>query len=222
MQNKFSNKDFAFWIFICGVGELAGMAAASALYLLGWFMVGQSFSGLHGLVMLLIMLITGVAEGSIAGYFQWTALNRRFQKLSLERWIKATAWGTAVGCLLGSLPTLQLANYFQTHPGDLGIAKFLIAGLIGIILGGMIGLTQWWELKKYSLQSGYWILANALAWPLAIGFLYWGATQVACNLPAEINFSLGSVFGLCSGIAFGIISGLFLFLIQPSATPVNM
>ncbi len=216
MQNKFSNKEYAFWILNCGVGELAGMAAAAALYLLGWFMVGQSFVGLHGLVMLLILLITGVIEGSIAGYFQWTVLSRRFPNLPLNRWMKATAWGTAAGCFLSSLPMLQMANYFQNHPSDFGMAKLLLVGLIGMVLGGVIGLAQWWELKKCSLQSGYFILANALAWPVAVGFLYWGATKVVCNLPTEIIFSLGSVFGLCSGIVFGLISGMFLFLIQPN------
>lgn len=217
MQNKFSKKDFAFWIFICGVGELAGMAAASFLYLVGRFTVGQAFLGWHGLVLLLIVLVTGVLEGSIAGYFQWTMLTHRYPRLLLKPWIRATAWGTAVGCLLGSLPTVQLANHFQNHPGNLGMAKLLILALIGMVLGGMIGLVQWWELKKHSLQSGYWILANAMAWPLAVGVLYWGATQATNQLPAEIVFSLSLTFGLCSGLAFGIISGLFLFLIQPIA-----
>lgn len=220
MQNKFFYRDFAFWVFICGVGELAGMAAAAALYLLGWTLVGQTFSGLHGLMMLCIMVVIGALEGSIAGYFQWTVLNRRFPRLKMQRWIKTSAWGTAAGCLLGSVPTFQLANYFQSHPGDFELAKLLLVGLVGMVLGGMIGLAQWWELKKHSLQSGYWILANALAWPVAVGVLYWGAAQVVCNLPAEIIFSLGSVFGLGSGAVFGIVSGLFLALIQPIADAV--
>jgi hypothetical protein len=217
MQIKYTNNDFAFWIFICGAGELTGIAAAAVLYWLGWFIAGQSFSGLHGLLLLLVMVAAGLVEGGIAGYFQWTALNRRFQTLSMARWIQLTAWGTAAGCFLGAAPSVLLANWFQTHPSDLGNAKLLIAGLLGMVLGGGIGLAQWLELKKHSLQSGYWILANALAWPVAVGFLYWGATQVAGKLPAEIIFSLGSVFGLGSGVAFGIISGIFLFLIQPTA-----
>jgi hypothetical protein len=66
---------------------------------------------------------------------------------------------TAIGMLLGFLPSLFLANIL-----DLQWARIIIP----LLAGFLIGLAQWAVLRNYLVESSDWILAGGASW--AVGY----------------------------------------------------
>ena len=73
-------------------------------------------------------------------------------------WLEWTL-ATALGMLLGFLPSIVLVNLF-----DLTIARIIVP----LWAGFLIGLAQWVVLRKYLNESSDWILAGGASW--AVGF----------------------------------------------------
>jgi hypothetical protein len=211
MQTSFQRSDWLTWIMACGFGELLGIALAAVLEFMLGKMIGQPVLFIHGLLTLVVSVIVGIGEGIITGYFQWTALVQWFPGLPMRAWIRVTAWGAGIGWVLGTLPSVGLASLIQQNPNLPRTLLLFMALLAGILVGGIFGICQWLELRRYVCRSLYWILANALAWPVAAGIIYWGASVAAENWPQTMVFALGSLSGLSAGVALGAITGLFFF-----------
>lgn len=199
----------------CSTGELLGVAAAGVLDFTLWMAFGRPLLQVHGLLAIAVMVASGALEGTIAGYFQWTFLSRRYPGMRLSRWVRATAWGAALAWFLGTLPSVAVTG------GVLGSWTLsnrllpLLAVLAGVVFGGCFGILQWLELRRHSDQSAYWILANAAAWPVALGLVYAGVAAVGNVAPPLAVFGAGVLTGVAAGAALGLITGLFLPLIRP-------
>ena len=103
-------------------------------------------------------------------------------------WIGWTL-ATALGMLLGFLPTIPLVNAL-----DLGLARVLVPILAGIL----IGFTQWIVLRSYLTASSDWILAGGAAW----------AAGYALGLFLLLNISGTFVGGILGYVLFGIVVAL--------------
>ncbi len=199
----------------CGTGELLGLAAAGVLDLVFWMAFGRPVLQVHGLLAVAVMVAAGALEGTIAGYFQWTFLSRRYPGMRLSRWVRATAGGAALAWFLGTLPSVAVTGGVLgswTLPNSL---LPLLALLAGGVFGGCFGILQWLELRRHSDQSAYWIIANALAWPVALGLVYAGAASVRNVVPTLAVFGVGALAAVAAGAALGWVTGLFLPLIRP-------
>jgi hypothetical protein len=73
-------------------------------------------------------------------------------------WLEWTL-ATALGMLLGFLPSLVLVNTF-----DLAVARLIVP----LLAGFLIGLAQWVVLRKYVNEVSDWILAAGASW--AVGY----------------------------------------------------
>ena len=73
-------------------------------------------------------------------------------------WLEWTL-ATALGMLLGFLPTIVLVNLF-----DLSIARIIVP----LWAGFLVGLAQWVVLRKYVNEVSDWILAAGASW--AVGY----------------------------------------------------
>ena len=116
---------------------------------LGWLFGGMFFNGIP-------LIISGVA---VAG-LQWVVLYKRIQKA--WRWAILSSIGWMIGYIL-------LAIFFPA---------FMML-LVGPVMGGILGLVQWFLLKQEVEWAGWWIVISMLAWTTGLtlmpGFLTSGA-----------------------------------------------
>lgn len=116
---------------------------------LGWI-AGSLFTNAIPIV------ISGVAVAA----FQWAVLYKRIQK----------AWRWAIFSSLGWIAGYVLyVAFFSTN----------FSFLIGPLLGGVVGVTQWFLLRKEVDWAGWWIIVSIIAWMTGLtvipGFLSSGA-----------------------------------------------
>lgn len=116
---------------------------------LGWLFGSMFFNGIP-------LIISGVA---VAG-LQWVVLYKRIQKA--WRWAILSSIGWMIGYIL-------LAIFFPA---------FMML-LVGPVMGGILGLVQWFLLKQEVEWAGWWIVISMLAWTTGLtlmpGFLTSGA-----------------------------------------------
>ncbi|MEZ4737551.1 MAG: hypothetical protein R3E79_61530 [Caldilineaceae bacterium] len=85
---------------------------------------------------------------------------------------------------------------------------YTLAALMGLVLGPVLALPQWWVLRRYVDQARPWIGANALAWALGMPVIFgvmgvipsgavtgWTVVIVLCGLALA-----GAVVGAVHGI----------------------
>ncbi len=93
----------------------------------------------------------------------------------------------------------------------LGMLVWLVAGLFGGALGGLIPASlQWATLRLTGKTSGLVLLSLGVGWALALSIIAasW-AIVVILVVGAEMNigtFALGAIPGSAAGLLFGIIS----------------
>ena len=116
---------------------------------LGWLAGSMFFNGIP-------LVISGVA---VAG-LQWAVLYKRIQKA--WRWAILSSLGWIIGYVL-------LAIFFPA----------VMMLLVGPVMGGILGLVQWFLLKQEVEWAGWWIVISMLAWTTGLtlmpGFLTSGA-----------------------------------------------
>ena len=144
---------------------------------------------------------------------------------------------TAIGMLLGFLPSLLLVNVL-----DLQWSRVLVP----LLAGFLIGLAQWAVLRNYLVESHDWILAGGTSWavgyaiglflinmfsstPLGglLGFALFGAIIAVVQWPIlrrEIphisSWIIANVLGWTAGFYLSQLSLNLVFSNQPTINPV--
>ena len=118
-------------------------------------------------------LVHQVVIGAVIGIAQWLVLRRLVSRAGW--WILASTVGWAVGAAVVTL-------VFPPQPGVLA----------GAVLGAMTGLAQWFVLRRWVRQAGWWVLISALGW--AIGLIGVLGASLA-----------GAVVGAVTGIALELL-----------------
>jgi hypothetical protein len=101
---------------------------------LGWLAGSLFFSAIP-------IVISGVGVAA----FQWAVLFKRIQKA--WRWMIFSSLAWIVGYII----------FVVSFPGEKGY-------LLGPILGGILGIVQWFILRKEMDWTGWWIIISILAW----------------------------------------------------------
>lgn len=99
---------------------------------------------------LLFPSLATVTIGVALGVLQWFILKSKIE--DAWWWIVATAFGWGVGSVIVLL----------VLPETLDL-------LAGIVFGLTLGLAQWIVLSRFVRWSGWWIVANVIAWTTAMG-----------------------------------------------------
>jgi len=127
--------------------------------------------------------IARLAAGIGIGALQWLVLKQRMNRA--WRWILATSCGWAVGWAIA----------LAFIPDELGFVS-------GFVLGAATGMAQWLVLRREVHWAGWWIVASALAWSIALGPL-----------------SREPVVGVTPGAMTGIVLELLLRNPRPGEMP---
>jgi hypothetical protein len=129
----------------------------------------------------------------LTGSLQYLLLSRYLPRMG--RWIAATAFGWLLAVLLISLiARLEAFRGITTQTGDV-----LSAVLGASIIGGSIGLWQWWILRVHMRHAGWWIAANIVGWGLAV--------IVAVMANDDLMLGGGILPGVTTSIAFWFLLG---------------
>ncbi len=195
------------WVVANSVGELLGLGISAAIglgvvALLSWWL-----GTLSPVLFALIIVMAGVIEGAIVGVAQWTVLRQRLPDLPRTQWVRATAAGAFIAWALGMLPGTLIdmgsmggsTEEFSLPPG----VEYLLAALMGAVLGPILGGVQWWVLRAYVQQAWQWIPAHALAWAGGMTAIF----VVMGLLPPTIDPSWMVVAFALAGIVAGAVVG---------------
>ncbi len=105
--------------------------------------------------------VQGAIGGAAIGLAQWLAIRERIPRS--QGWILASvlSWMAIGGSSLGALGWIAPRSDFLA-------VRALHGCLDGILVGALIGLGQWFVLKKYVTRSAWWIVASAASWAIGL------------------------------------------------------
>ena len=205
------------WTVICGLGEFFGIGFAAGVAVLHFSMVGEPRTVALKLLVIAVMMLAGAVEGLITGYFQWSVLKKRFSEIRARNWLGLTALGAVIAWMLGMIPS----TFFAPEASSAAAIEFstgqivLLSTGMGVVLGALFGVFQWIELKKHTVQAGWWIIANALGWTVGLAIIFIGASQPANEAGLAAAITIGAISGLLAGLAVGAVTGIFLVRMEP-------
>ena len=96
----------------------------------------------------------------------------------------ATGVGAFIAWTLGMIPSTLMSvttdSAAQTQQMS-DAMMYWLAVLMGFVLGLILGIPQWFVLRRYVRRAGWWVLANAIAWAAAMPLTFIGAAVVPAN-----------------------------------------
>jgi len=121
-------------------------------------------------------LIGAGAVGVILGLGQWLVLRQWVREPGWWIWASTVGWGVAwiliiTGVLL---------------PPDAGIIAAFVAGGV---LGLMLGVAQWFVLRRLVKSAGWWVFGSIIGWALGASGIF-GITVVGAVAGAVTGFAL--------------------------------
>lgn len=133
--------------------------------------------------------IDGAILGSCLGIAQWFFL--RQSAFIAKSWIVASILGLSAG--------KAVADFLaQIAPAPLS------GGLGGLVIGVALGFAQWFVLRRQAVKSGWWLLANAIAWGIG-----WSIISLVDEPGGEASAGAYLIGGIGAMIA-GAITGTSL------------
>lgn len=213
------------WVGANGWGELVGLGFVFACGFLVFRRYGEPQGIAAALLFVALAALLGAVEGVVVGYAQWRVLRRAIPGINAGAWVNATAIGGAVAWLLGMIPSTiaslhASASQAASAPVEEPPEALVMAMAVGMgLVGGLIlSFFQWRVLRREARGAKWWLPANALAWAVAMPWIFWlvGATVAEARGPASVALFLLGI-GV-AGMIVGAIHGAFLVgLIVPGS-----
>ncbi len=162
------------WVAANALAEMIGLGL-SGLLAMRLLFADEARWGVAAGALLTILLST-LIEGASVGWFQWRVLRRALPGLTLVAWWLGTAAGALIAWTMGMLPS-TLINMAEAGGGapppeiSQWLTLLLAAGL-GAVAGPILGVGQWWVLRKHVARAWRWIPAQALAWAAGMPIIF--------------------------------------------------
>jgi len=195
-------------MFYYSTGELFAIAAAATI---GVFLfVEIPGNPLTPLTTLIILGVAGCVEGLVIGWIQWKSFTKVVLHLKGAAWITTTTLSAMAGWLLILPPAIVLVSVLARFSLITSYSSFLYAAAAGIAFGAIMGVPQFFYLKKLYHKAGVWILANVLGWMGSFVILYTFISLLKSSGSFAYNFSLIIISCGLSGIVQGLVTGTAL------------
>jgi hypothetical protein len=197
------------WVLATTIGELVGFAVPAAVGALALLL------RLPDAVLIGLIVPAGMVEGAVLAGAQWPVIRSVVPGVAGRRWVLATALAAGLAYLIGFTP----ANI-----GDLSAISppVLVAGglLLGLVFVLSLGGAQWLVLRCHLPRAGWWVVANAVAWPLGVAIPVVALGLLPDGAPPMAWAVTGIAAGALMGGGVGAITGLALvWLVQGRAAP---
>lgn len=206
------------WVAACGIGELLGISVAALIAVIATNVFSDATELIDKLFYLLLMLCAGALEGLILGYFQWYVLREKIGALDKSDWIRYTMNAGIAGWCIGMLFSIFIIDTSDTIIMADEPSPFLMYGfavLLGIFLGALFGLFQSIPLRLYAKNSSLWIKANALAWGVAMFWIFVAASIPDETTPVLFILLYAIMGGLLAGTSLGLVTAYFIPKLKP-------
>jgi hypothetical protein len=204
------------WVAANGLAEAVGLGltlALDAAIVVALTVASGLFAALMGIA---LITATGAVEGTIVGLLQWSVLRRPFPAIARRDWVLATIAGALVAWFLGSLPSTLMD--MRAQPGSASgpgqepspMLVYALAAGMGLVLGVVLAVPQWWVLRRVVRGAWWWIPANSLAWGVGLALVF-----VAIDLAQQAGTAPGITLVLGAGLfvvgaTVGAVHGLAL------------
>jgi hypothetical protein len=207
------------WTGVNALAELFGLGATAAVVVtLAPLMDGAPLA--VGLVLSMLVAVAGGAfEGLAVGIAQGWVLRTTLPRFRVWPWALATAVGAFIAWALGMLPSTIIgasqgaqAASAAGPPPELfnGPMVYLLAAAMGVVLGPVLAVPQWFVLRRFLPRAGWWIPANCLAWALGMPLVFLAADKVPPGISAPgLALAVGGIL-LLTGAVVGSVHGYVL------------
>jgi hypothetical protein len=200
------------WVAANALAEMVGLGASLLLALIFLVNVEQQY----GIVLAAVLVVVGstLIEGIVVGLAQSWVLRQIFPHFVQRAWLIATGAGALIAWALGVIPSTVMslnaeASAMPAPELDNALVYVLAAGM-GLVLGPVLGTPQWWVLRRYVPQAGWWILANALAWAVGMPIIFIGMGFVPAGALTLTTVAVVLASLAAAGAAVGAVHGLAL------------
>lgn len=200
------------WVLANAVAEMVGLGSSALLWVALAFAVEARLGVLSSAVA--IVLGSTLLEGTAVGGGQWLVLRRPLPHLKWQSWVVATMVGAFVAWSLGMIPSTMMtlgAGTSAEPPSEMSdLVMYSLAALMGLVLGPILGLPQWWVLRRHVRHAAWWIPANALAWALGMVVIFIGVGLVPVGgITATVVLIVLGTLGI-AGAVVGAVHGIVL------------
>lgn len=204
------------WMFKYGVGELIGIGMSAIIARFLFFEFSDSELASSTAVTAIVLVMAGVAEGLIIGYIQWRSLSKFLVGFKRNPWIITTMLAVVAGWILILPPAVMIVFFFAKLTLVNHYHSILYTTIAGLAFGSLVGMAQFFILRKFYGRAIMWIFANALGWTASFLLFY-----LSLLLFAAPVFNVMIVAGACilSGLIQGIITGSALHFVMVVKKP---
>ena len=217
---KIADKFWYRWMLNYSFGELLGIGAAATIgrFLFIGFTNTTSSPASTSFLTFIILVIAGAAEGCIIGYVQWKSLSKMILHFKPALWIFVTTFFTIAGWLLVLPPAVLFISILSKIALINNYYSLLYTALVGVAFGGLIGIPQFFIVRKFYKNAVMWILANALGWALSFLIIYSAMTLITSMNSYFYNLALVIISCVLSGLVQGVVTGTSLHFLMSIRT----
>jgi hypothetical protein len=210
MADSIEKKFWFRWILNYSAGELLGIGAAATIGRLLFVEFSKESAAASTFVTFVILLIAGSVEGFVIGFVQWRALSKMITHFKPNPWIILTMASTSVGWILILPPAIMLISFFTKLSIIDEYYSLVYTAIVGVAFGGLIGITQFFMIRKFYDRAFAWIFASATGWMFSFLIIYSAIALLAGPEAFFYNLSLVVISCMLSGFVQGIVSGTCL------------
>ncbi|HEY0602166.1 MAG TPA: hypothetical protein VGD58_04600 [Herpetosiphonaceae bacterium] len=199
------------WTLATAAGELVGFAVPALIGVLA------AMFSLSDRVRLVPLVLAGMGEGAILGLAQWLALRSILPKVAGRSWVGVTTLAAGLAWTIGLVPS-TFAD-LQALSVPLRVTTFAMLGVVFLL---SIGGAQWLILRRLIPRAGWWIPANAIAWPLGVAVPVLGLSLLPDTASVGTMLGIGIGCGMLMGLVVGAITGVVLLALlhdRPGTEP---
>ena len=178
---------WALWTLVTAIGYSLGLYA-------GFFLA----------YMLLAPIIAVITIGVGVGFLQRLVVQRLLEPHRSRMWSPADSVGWILGSVIGMI-LVFVVGWIVVEVGQVDVDRIGVLGLVGTLTigGALTGFVQERVLRRYVLQSRWWIAASALGW---------GASALGLGLLTALADAVYPVIAILmapaiAGIVLGVITG---------------
>jgi len=201
------------WVAANSLAELVGLGSTALLFIAIAPRIDGASLGVALAYAGVVAVGGALFEGVSVGYAQWFVLRTALPALRLRPWVVATSLGAFVAWALGMLPStlLSAGGAASGRAPDLGgVAMYIAAAGMGVVLGPMLGVPQALVLVRHRVRARWWVLANSLAWAVGMPIVFVGAGSVSQDAGLASIVGWVVVTLLAAGAAVGAVNGAVL------------
>lgn len=204
------------WMFHYSLGELMGIGAAAiiARFLFIGFSNTSASANTTSYLMFMILIIAGASEGLIIGYIQWRSLSKVVKDFKRGVWIGTTMAITVTGWLCILPPAILFISFLSKFSAINNYYSILYTTYVGMAFGGLIGIAQFFIIRKYFRNSLVWIFANTVGWTISFLILYKALVLFENSSSLVYNLFLIASSCILSGFIQGVITGTSLHFLM--------